>query len=62
MSDELLINAAKQALSLLKGEKEFEHDLTIYGGTTGGLNVVRIKRVIKQLEEAISLTEKGKSF
>jgi len=48
----ILMDACSQALSLLQGEKEFNEDLTIYG--PGGMNVVRIQRVLKILEEALS--------
>jgi hypothetical protein len=47
----ILKAACSQALSLLQGEKEFKEDLTIYG--PGGMNVVRIQRIITLLNEAL---------
>jgi len=49
-----LEDAAKQALSLFKNEKESEHDFGMYGDALGVINVVRIHRVTKQLEEALT--------
>ncbi len=46
-----LKNAVKESLSLLKGEKEFPEDLTIWG--PNGKNIVRIEKVIELCEDAI---------
>lgn len=45
--------ALEEALSLLKGEKKFPEDLTIWG--PGGKNVVRINEVIGKCKKALRL-------
>ena len=48
-----LEDAAREALKLFKNEKEGYWDFGMYGNALGQINVVRIHRVTKQLEEAL---------
>ena len=50
----VLRHAVEEALSLLKGEKKFPEDLTIYG--PGGMNVVRIEKTIALCQNALTLS------
>jgi hypothetical protein len=52
-----LLQAAEEALSFLRCEKEFPEDLTIV--RIG--NVVRYERVVSHLEQAILLAKKYRS-
>ena len=49
-----LEDAARNALSLLRDEKESDHDFGMYGNALGQINIVRIHRVTKQLEEVLT--------
>ena len=51
---EMLAGVVREARSLLRGEQESPYDLTIYGGPNGGMNVVRIERIIQQTDKALS--------
>lgn len=53
-----LKEALQEAVSLLRGEKKFAEDLTIWG--PGGHNVVRINEVIAKCEKAIGNADKAK--
>jgi hypothetical protein len=48
-----LREALEETISLLRGEKKFPEDLTIWG--PGGKNVVRIEKVIEKCENALRL-------
>lgn|SRR3990167_378364 len=56
---EALEGALRDCLSLLRGEKETEHDLTLYG--PGGRSVVRLKRVITQAARVLQESEQGRT-
>jgi len=51
--DVVLREALEEAISLLRGEKKFPEDLTIWG--PGGKNVVRINEVVAKCEKALQL-------